>query len=160
MRTEFAVVNVVDLGAPEADFGPGDTPAPNGRGRTATLRAARAGGDAPRSSTQPIDRVHLSRYTLGNRDLEIEVLGLFAAEAPRTLERLRAIAAAEGPGSKPWRDACHTLKGSARAVGAVHVAALAATAESARPDGAADSGQLINLLDMAVAEAAACIAAL
>lgn len=72
----------------------------------------------------PIDRAHLARYTFGSLPLEIEVLGLFAEQAPETLGML---ATAE-PG-KPWRDAAHTLKGSARAVGAWRIAEAAEQAE-------------------------------
>ena len=77
-----------------------------------------------RAALPPIDRVHLARYTLGNLALEIEVLGLFADQAPATL---RTLAAART--DKAWRDAAHTLKGSARAVGAFRVAASAEAAE-------------------------------
>lgn len=74
----------------------------------------------------PIDHAHLSRYTLGNRALELEVLELFAGQAPRTLADLR-----EADTAKAWHIAAHTLKGSARAVGACEVADLAAVAEGA-----------------------------
>jgi HPt (histidine-containing phosphotransfer) domain-containing protein len=73
----------------------------------------------------PIDRSHLARYTFGNVALEIEVLGLFASQAPEALLALRGAATA-----RSWRDAAHTLKGSARAVGAWHVATLAERAEA------------------------------
>ncbi len=73
----------------------------------------------------PIDHVHLARYTFGNRALEIEVLQLFTDQAPDYLEALR-VADTE----KAWRDAAHTLKGSARAVGAVRVADRAERAEA------------------------------
>jgi HPt (histidine-containing phosphotransfer) domain-containing protein len=72
----------------------------------------------------PIDREHLTRYTFGNLDLELEVLDLFARQAPTTLAALSA-----APTDKAWRDAAHALKGSARAVGAWRVAALAEGAE-------------------------------
>ena len=72
----------------------------------------------------PIDHVHLARYTFGNAALEREVLGLFAEQAPTTLAWLKS---ASTP--KAWRDAAHTLKGSARAVGACDVAAAAEAAE-------------------------------
>jgi len=52
------------------------------------------------------------------------VLGLFAEQAPTTLAWLKS---ASTP--KAWRDAAHTLKGSARAVGASDVAAAAEAAE-------------------------------
>src|SRR4051812_35026424 len=60
----------------------------------------------------PVDFAHLKRYTLGDRALELEVLHLFAAQAPLTLEVLR-----RAHTTRAWRDAAHTLKGSARAVG-------------------------------------------
>jgi HPt (histidine-containing phosphotransfer) domain-containing protein len=68
----------------------------------------------------PVDFAHLQRYTLGDRSLELEVLHLFAAQAPLTMEVLRRAHTA-----RAWRDAAHTLKGSARAVGAWQVARCA-----------------------------------
>lgn len=76
-------------------------------------------------SEVPIDHVHLARYTFGNRALEIEVLHLFADQAPDYLEGLRNAVT-----EKAWRDAAHTLKGSARAVGAFRVADRAERAEA------------------------------
>ena len=73
----------------------------------------------------PIDRVHLARYTLGNLALEIEILGLFAMQAPETLAQLSSACT-----GKAWRDAAHTLKGSARSVGATRVADCAERAEA------------------------------
>lgn len=72
----------------------------------------------------PIDLTHLRRYTLGDRQLEVEVLGLFAGELPNTLARLKAAET-----EHEWRIAAHTLKGSARAVGAWEVAGAAQEAE-------------------------------
>ena len=80
----------------------------------------------PKSSAGPIDHAHLDRYTLGNRELEIEVLGLFAGQAPATLEGLRTATC-----DRSWHMAAHTLKGSARAVGAWSIAAIAEDAERA-----------------------------
>lgn len=73
----------------------------------------------------PLDRDHLARYTGGNRALETEVLQLFAEHAPIYLEDLRAATT-----EKAWRQAAHTLKGSARAVGAFRVADRAEWAEA------------------------------
>ena len=94
---------------------------------TATVEVATGDGRPPMSAATaagPIDRVHLSRYTLGNRDLENEVLQRFAEQAPKYLEGLRSSA-----NDKSWREAAHTLKGSALAVGAMRVAAAAERAE-------------------------------
>jgi HPt (histidine-containing phosphotransfer) domain-containing protein len=73
----------------------------------------------------PIDHDHLARFTFGNRALESEVLHLFADQAPDYLDQLR-----HAKTDKAWRDAAHTIKGSARAVGAFSVAARAEEAEA------------------------------
>lgn len=74
----------------------------------------------------PIDRAHLMRYSLGSLALEREVLGLFMAQLPLSIEQLRFATT-----DREWQIAAHTIKGSARAVGARHVARVAAEAESA-----------------------------
>lgn len=82
----------------------------------------------------PIDRAHLARYTLGSADLEREILGLFLAQLPLSIEQLRFAAT-----DREWQIAAHTIKGSARAVGAWQVARLAAEAEKIPGDGDADA---------------------
>jgi HPt (histidine-containing phosphotransfer) domain-containing protein len=78
---------------------------------------------------RPIDLVHLSRQSLGDRTLEIELLTLFEQQAEHIAERLSA---PSGNGERRWRhDLAHTLKGSARAVGAIAVAAAAQAYEEA-----------------------------
>ena len=72
----------------------------------------------------PIDRDYLARFTLCNAALEREVLELFAAQAPVYLERLRA-----AHDCVAWRNAAHTIKGSASAVGAWRLAHFAQMAE-------------------------------
>jgi HPt (histidine-containing phosphotransfer) domain-containing protein len=93
----------------------------------------------------PIDHVHLARYTMGNRALEIEVLQLFAGQAPETMASL--VAAQD---AKSWHIAAHTLKGSARAVGAFAVA-TAAEAEKAGHDHA-HRAQMLALIEALLAE--------
>ncbi|WP_228929906.1 Hpt domain-containing protein [Roseibium aggregatum] len=73
--------------------------------------AGRAGPEAP------IDLVQLATNTLGNRDLEVQVLHLFKSQSISTLERLKQ----ETDNSVRF-DLVHTLKGSARAIGAERVA--------------------------------------
>jgi HPt (histidine-containing phosphotransfer) domain-containing protein len=72
-----------------------------------------------------IDATHLERMTLGDRRLEREVLELFVRQTTIMLGRIvggePAIAAA----------AAHTLKGSARGIGAWRVAHAAELVESA-----------------------------
>lgn len=93
-------------------------------GHSAGEKARAQWGDAV-----PLDHAHLARYTLGDKDLEIEILDLFLGEAPRTLGQLKELAARVPTDVKGWVAGCHTLKGSARAVGAVAVAAAAERAE-------------------------------
>ena len=73
----------------------------------------------------PIDLAHLRRYTLGDKALEAEVLGLFLAQLPQTIASLRT-----AENERDWKIAAHTLKGSSRAVGAWRIATLAAEAEN------------------------------
>jgi HPt (histidine-containing phosphotransfer) domain-containing protein len=82
------------------------------------------GGDTDRASPFAIDHDHLRRYTMGDQQLELEILDLFAGELPKTLGSLRAART-----DMDWKVAAHTLKGSARAVGAWRVAAAAVAAE-------------------------------
>ena len=75
-------------------------------------------------AAEPVDLAHLRRFTLGDRHLEEEILGLFLAQVPITIAALKR---AETDGA--WYVAAHTLQGSARAVGAGRLALLAAQAE-------------------------------
>ncbi len=90
---------------------------------TATLAERPDAAAAPHASPA-IDLVHLARYTLGNVELEREILDLFAGQAPSTLDRLRSAAC-----ERTWHEAAHTMKGSARAVGAWRLAEAAAAVE-------------------------------
>lgn len=65
----------------------------------------------------PIDLVRLAANTLGNRDLEIQVLRLFVTQSTAASRRL-----SEEKDAGVLHDLVHTLKGSARAVGAEAVA--------------------------------------
>ena len=83
------------------------------------------GGSTPDTlDGDPIDRTYVARFTLGNAALEREVLELFAALMPRYLENLRGASS-----NKAWRDAAHTIKGSAAAVGARRLSRFAEMAE-------------------------------
>ena len=62
--------------------------------------------------------------TLGDAGLKREVLAMFLKQAGKLLA---ALAACPGEGAAP----AHTLKGSARAIGAFHVAACAEALEGA-----------------------------
>ena len=106
---------------------------------------------------RPIDLVHLSRQTLGDRALEIELLGLFEKQAGQIIARLGSGLC--GSDSKWRNDLAHTLKGSARAVGAMRVAAAAENYENSLNAGAGhgEIAQRVGELKAAVEEARQCI---
>lgn len=91
-------------------------------------------------AARPLDLVHLSRYTLGNRNLETELLGLFRAQADLYVARL-----ADAASDKEWRDAAHSLKGSARGLGAWMLADLAEEAEHLASDAALRAGMVARI---------------
>ncbi len=82
-------------------------------------------GQGREGASRPVDLVHLSRYTLGERELEREVLELFCTQSLNYIERLRG-----AHSYKDWKEAAHSLKGSASAIGAWRAAAAAASAEA------------------------------
>jgi HPt (histidine-containing phosphotransfer) domain-containing protein len=102
----------------------------------------------------PIDRRHLTQMTLGEQSLEREVLGLFDRQAEMLIGRMRgangAVAAAMA----------HTLKGSARGIGAWRVAEAAEAVELAATGPKSTLAAGIDRLDGAVAEARSEIAGL
>jgi HPt (histidine-containing phosphotransfer) domain-containing protein len=80
---------------------------------------------AEESADGALDRAHLARQTLGDACLEREVLALFRRQSGVMLQRLM-----EAREAGERRLAAHTLKGSARAIGAWRVAAAAEAVES------------------------------
>lgn len=102
-----------------------------------------------------IDTGHLERMTLGDRRLEREVLELFVRQTTIMLTR---IAGAEPPMAAA---AAHTLKGSARGIGAWRVARAAEWLEQAAGSaGAADEFEAaIAELNAASLEASVAIGA-
>jgi HPt (histidine-containing phosphotransfer) domain-containing protein len=106
----------------------------------------------------PIDLVHLSRQTFGDHDLERELLGLFDAQAAQFAKRLRALAA---PGDADWRIAlAHTVKGSARAIGAFEVGRAAEAYEQALRGEDASVAEKAEMLGAAIGRARSAIALL
>jgi HPt (histidine-containing phosphotransfer) domain-containing protein len=93
----------------------------------------------------PIDTEHLQRMTLGDAGLEREVLAMFSAQAIGLIRSLAALPSDMGA-------LAHTLKGSARAIGALRVAETAESLESIIRKGA-DPAEAIGELTDAVAEA-------
>jgi HPt (histidine-containing phosphotransfer) domain-containing protein len=88
----------------------------------------------------PIDFEHLKRITLGDAGLEHEVLAMFAAQSAKLLDALAILPPEAGA-------LAHTLKGSARAIGAFAVAEAAAGLEAALADGRDPSEALAELGD-------------
>ena len=76
----------------------------------------------------PIDLAHLERMTLGDAGLEREVLAMFSAQSAKLLDTLAGLPAEAAA-------LAHTLKGSARAIGAFAVAEAAGRLEAALADG-------------------------
>jgi HPt (histidine-containing phosphotransfer) domain-containing protein len=98
----------------------------------------------------PIDIAHLRRMTLGDAALEREVLSMFSAQASRLLKALVAL--------PPDASAlAHTLKGSARAIGAFALGDAAAHVETMIRSGG-DPAEALSELDDAVAQAQNAIA--
>ena len=72
----------------------------------------------------PIDVEHLRRMTLGDANLERQVLAMFLAQASRLVDALAGLPADAGV-------LAHTLKGSALAIGAFRLADAAGWLETA-----------------------------
>jgi len=71
-----------------------------------------------------LDTEFLAKYTFGNYELESEVLHMFIDQAALYLERLRT-----PKSTREWFEAAHSLKGSARGIGAFQVGMRAAQLE-------------------------------
>jgi len=100
----------------------------------------------------PIDIEHLRRMTLGDAILEHEVLAMFSAHAVSLIATLASLPADANA-------LAHTLKGSARAIGAFRVAEAAEGVETAIRDGD-DPAQALAELNDAVAHARTAIDAI
>ena len=100
----------------------------------------------------PIDLEHLRRMTLGDAGLEREVLAMFAAQTVGLIDALATLPPEAGA-------LAHTLKGSARAIGAFAVADAAARLEAAMQKGDDPLPSLAGLKS-AVTEARAAIDAI
>jgi HPt (histidine-containing phosphotransfer) domain-containing protein len=88
-----------------------------------------------------LDRARLAAQTFDDAELAREVLDLFRMQ----MRRLPPLVA-EGRDAKARIDAAHTLKGSARGVGALRVAACAEACEQALRDGAEPQAALAALM--------------
>jgi HPt (histidine-containing phosphotransfer) domain-containing protein len=100
----------------------------------------------------PIDIEHLRRMTLGDTSLEREVLAMFSAQAVGLVGALATLPSDAGA-------LAHTLKGSARAIGAFGVADAAEGLEALIRSGGDPALALADLTD-AVTRARAAIDAI
>ena len=100
----------------------------------------------------PIDIEHLQRMTLGDASLEREVLAMFSAQAASLLVALATLPPDAGA-------LAHTLKGSARAIGAIAVADAALDLETALGNGG-DPATALGALADAITEARTAIDAI
>ena len=100
----------------------------------------------------PIDIAHLERMALGNADLQREVLAMFSAQAASLIGTLGTL-------PSDARALVHTLKGSARAIGAFRVADAAASLEAVIQSGD-DPGQALAELNEAIGQARTAIDAI
>jgi len=80
-----------------------------------------------------IDLQHLNQYTGGDLELEQEIYGLFKEQVRIWLRLLIADGDKEG-----WASAAHSLKGSARGLGANSLAAACERAEAVIMSGSAE----------------------
>ena len=114
-------------------------PAPGPGRQAAVVEVGREAG-------RPVDLAHLARQTFGSRELETEVLRLFQGQSVTLLERIR-----HEPATERLR-AAHTLKGSARGIGAWRVARLAEAVEKV-DQGPAEAARVGAELASAIEEA-------
>jgi len=96
-----------------------------------------------------IDRDHLARYTLGNSEIESEILELFCEQSMKLLAQLKSAET-----QADWSFATHSLKGSARAVGAWEVGREAEGLERLEPQAEPAKEGLVRL-EAALADAMA-----
>jgi HPt (histidine-containing phosphotransfer) domain-containing protein len=101
-----------------------------------------------------LDLAHLARYTMGNRDLERELLRLFRTQIRAQVTGVAQARDAPDPDGQAWRFATHTLKGVARSIGAWAIADTAEKLEQLGHDG--DRGAYGRLMVALAAQIAAC----
>jgi HPt (histidine-containing phosphotransfer) domain-containing protein len=85
--------------------------------------ASPAGEVLTPSRARPVDMVHLAKQSSGDKALETEILALFRQQLTLGVDQLRRTSGRER------RIIAHTIKGSAKAVGAFGLARAAARLE-------------------------------
>ncbi len=114
----------------------------------------KVGGMAKRDLTGAVDFEHLERFAAGDRQVIDEVLAIFREQAGMWLRLLDPSVA-----NSAWRDAAHTLKGSALGLGAHDLATACAAAELAADSDLTERTlkleKVRDALDLALADIAA-----
>lgn len=98
------------------------------------------------------DRTHFAHMTGDDHPLQLEILALFRGQVAAWEALLRP----DAPGAS-WRDAAHTLKGSARGIG---LWALAEACETAEAASEADVPAALTALNAALVDALKALAVL
>lgn len=99
------------------------------------MQATASKSDGKTAGQCPVDLVHLARHTLGNRELEQEILRLFCRQSEMLMVKME-----NAESSEELFAYAHTMKGSARGIGAWDVANLAEIVEAGGSD--QDIGEL------------------
>lgn len=107
--------------------------------REPTAPECHAGEVFPASGGCPIDLDHLARQTMRDADLQREILGMFAQQIAEVREIMMTVRGAERV------RLLHTLKGSARSVGAFAIGDYAAALE-VDAEGDAPLDRLLTLM--------------
>ena len=92
--------------------------------------------------SQVFDLDYLRRQTAGDQVLERDLVALFEAQCARLAPAVR-----QGGSSVQRADAAHTLKGSAKAIGAWRLASVADRLETDLRNAEAGADSLIAILD-------------
>jgi HPt (histidine-containing phosphotransfer) domain-containing protein len=83
-----------------------------------------AGGAVSRFNDAPLDFAHLANQTMGDKDLERELLLMFSSQAGQALEEF------VGADADTISASAHRLKGAAAAIGAFQVSSAAERLEA------------------------------
>lgn len=88
----------------------------------------------------PLDREHLKKQTFGDPELEREIIGLFTQQLETLTKGIRSKSGAE------QADLLHTLRGSARGIGAWALAHATQEAEQKARDGIPNGDEVKGLM--------------
>lgn len=92
--------------------------------------------------SQPFDRAYFDMMTGADTALQVEIVGLFREQA----ELWRRQLIPDAP-TQVWRDAAHTVKGSARGLGLFALGEVCADLEALAKGGAVEGGLVTRALE-------------